>query len=157
MRPGGQGRRPAARTVNRVFPFEQLPPPELAMLESFRPLRTRSRVHAVACALQGLRDAWATQPNFRIHVFAGAAVMAVGAWLRLALIEWLWISFAVGIVIFAELMNTAIEQTVNLVVGPRLDPLARQVKDIAAGCVLVAVAIAAVIGALTFAPHLLKG
>jgi diacylglycerol kinase len=52
-------------------------------------------------------------------------------------------------------MNTAIEQTVDLVVGSRQDPLARQVKDVAAGFVLVAAMIAAVIGTLTLVPHLI--
>ncbi len=136
---------------------EQLLPPEWATLMAIRPLRARSRWHAVRCALQGWRDAWTTQPNLRIHVVIGLAVIAFSAWLRLAPIEWLWISFAVGLVIFAELMNTAIEQTVDLVVGPRPDPLARQVKDIAAGFVLIAAVIAVVIGVLTLGPHLLAG
>jgi diacylglycerol kinase len=85
------------------------------------------------------------------------AVVALSAWLQLVVIEWLWISFAVGLVLFAELMNTAIEQTVDLVVGPRPDPFARQVKDIAAGFVLVAAVIAVVIGVLTLGPHLIAG
>ena len=143
--------------VNRIFPDGQLPSPELAFLDSLRPLRARSRASALRCALQGWRDAWATQPNLRMHVCAGAAVVALGAWLRLALLEWLWVSFAIGLVIFAELMNTAIEQTVDLVVGPAPDPLARRVKDAAAGFVLVAAVIAGIIGALTLAPHFLRG
>ena len=141
--------------VNRIFPDEQLPPPELAFLASLRPLRARSRAHALRCALRGWQDAWATQPNLRIHVCAGAAVIALGAWLRLSLLEWLWVSFAIGLVVFAELMNTAIEQTVDLVVGAQCDPSARQVKDVAAGCVLAAAVIAGIIGTLTLGPHLL--
>lgn len=141
--------------VNRIFPSEQLPSLELLPMGTLPALRTRSRWHAVRCALHGLRDAWRTQPNFRIHVAMGAAVLIVSAILRLVLIEWLWISFSVGLVMFAELMNTAIEQTVDLVVGPRFDPLARQVKDVSAGFVLVASVIAAIIGLLTLGPHLL--
>ena len=105
-------------------------------------------------ALQGLRDAWSTQPNLRLQTYVAAGVIALGCWLGLSPLEWLWVSFAIGLVIFAELMNTAIEQTVDLAVGLAPDPLARQVKDIAAGCVLVSVALAVVIGLLTFLPHL---
>jgi diacylglycerol kinase len=119
------------------------------------PFRARSRWQSFGYAVQGLRDAWETQANLRLHVWAGLAAIAAGAWFRLSAIEWLWISFAIGLVIFAELMNTAIEQTVDFVVGDRLDPAARCVKDIAAGFVLVACLIAVVIGALTFGPHLL--
>ncbi|MBI3321336.1 MAG: diacylglycerol kinase family protein [Candidatus Omnitrophica bacterium] len=119
--------------------------------------RCRTRRHALRCALRGLREAWESQPNFRFHLGAGAAVAVLGGFTRLILVEWLWVSVAIGLVVFAELMNTAIEQTVDLTVGLRADPLARQVKDIAAGCVLVAAVIAALIGTLTFAPHLLRG
>lgn len=115
--------------------------------------RTERFQRSLACALQGLRDAWKTQPNLRFQVAFGAGVFIVGWICGLILIEWLWVSFAVGLVIFAELMNTAIEQTVDLAVGRSPDPLARQVKDVSAGCVLVAAIIAVVIGAFTFGPY----
>ena len=120
-----------------------------------RPWRARSYWHALRCAWDGLREAWATQPNLRLHAGAAGIAIALGVWCRLPLVEWLWVSFAIGLVVFAELMNTAIEQTVDLVVGLRPDPCARRVKDVAAGCVLVAAITAAVIGFLTFGPHLL--
>ena len=119
--------------------------------------RARSRWQSLGYALQGLRDAWESQLNLRLHVYVGIGTVAVGMCLRLSILEWLWISFAIGLVIFAELMNTAIEQTIDFVVGARFDPLARRVKDLAAGCVLAAAIIAAVIGALTFGQHLLTG
>ena len=143
--------------VNRIFPSEKLPSKALLPADTLQAMRARSRWYAVRCALHGLRDAWSTQPNLRIHAAIGTAVLIVSAILRLSLVEWLWISFSVGLVIFAELMNTAIEQTVDLVVGPRIDPLARQVKDVAASFVLVAVVIAVVVGLLTLGPHLLVG
>lgn len=119
--------------------------------------RKRSLTRSMRCALRGLCDAWQSEPNLRIHVYFSAWIVACGAWSRLSLNEWLWVTFAIGLVIFAELMNTAIEQTVDLVVGLRPDPMARQVKDVAAGCVLVASLIAAVIGGLTFIPHVMRG
>ena len=122
-----------------------------------QPLRSRTRAQAFRDAFNGLREAWQTQPNLRMHGYAGCCAIALGVLLRLSLVEWLWISFAIGLVVFAELMNTAIEQTVDLVVGLHPDPLARQVKDVAAGCVLVACLIAVVIGGLTFIPHVLRG
>ena len=120
-------------------------------------VRVQSRWRALHCAWNGIGEAWRSQPHVRLHAAAAGLGVAMGLWLRLTLIEWLSITFAIGLVLFAEMMNTAIEQTVDLVVGSRLDPLARQVKDIAAGCVLVAAAIAVLIGALTFGPHLLNG
>ncbi len=122
-----------------------------------RPWRSWSLRQAVRCALRGLADAWRTQRNLHLQVYAGSAVVATGLWLRLLLTEWLWLSFAIGLVIFAELMNTAIEQTVDLAIGLRPDPLARQVKDLAAGCVLAAAVLAVVIGVLILGPHVLRG
>ena len=142
--------------MNRIAHFDGL----LPVAErpwSASPFRARSWWQSFGYAWQGLRDAWETQINLRLHVYIGMGAVVLGVCFRLSMMEWLWISFAIGLVIFAELMNTAIEQTVDLVVGLRPDPLARQVKDLAAGCVLVTVFIAVVIGFLTFGPHLLAG
>ena len=125
------------------------------ILVTSRPHRARTRWASCRFALHGLQDAWRTQPNIRLQVSCGLVIIALGVWCRLSLTEWLWVSFAIGVVLFAELMNTGIEQTVDLVVGLRPDPLARRVKDMSAGCVLVASVLAAVIGLLTFVPHLL--
>ena len=142
--------------MNRIAQFER-PLLESEPPRRSSPFRARSRWQSLGYALQGLRDAWESQLNLRLHVYVGIGTVAFGMCLRLSIIEWLWVSFAIGLVIFAELMNTAIEQTVDLVVGAQYDPLARQVKDVAAGCVLAAAVIAGIIGTLTFGPHLLTG
>ena len=122
-----------------------------------RRVAPRTRLASLHDALRGLTDAWQTQPNLRLQICVAIGVVVLGMLVRLSAIEWLWVSFAIGLVIFAELMNTAIEQTIDLAVGLAPDPLARQVKDLAAGCVLVAAVLAVIIGSLTFLPHLLRG
>ena len=119
--------------------------------------RKRTRLDAFRDAWNGLSDAWGSEPHLRLHVWIAAIVIGFGIWCSLSLLEWLWVFFAIGLVIFAELMNTAIEQMVDLVIGMKPDSLARQVKDMAAGCVLVAALIAVVIGGFTFGPYLLGG
>ncbi len=140
---------------NRLTTISRQALPGTGIFVTSRPHAARTRWQSLRCALQGLLDAWCTQPNLRMHLWVAIGVIGAGLWCRLGWTEWLWVSFAIGLVIFAELMNTAIEQTVNLVVGRRPDPLARHVKDVAAGCVLVAACLSVVIGALTFLPHLL--
>jgi len=149
-------------TTNRIAALlkeeEKTPVKGTAILVTPRPMSGPRRfVAAVGYALQGLEDAWLTQPNIRIHVYAGSALTVLGFVCRLALSEWLWVCFAIGIVIFAELMNTAIEHAVDLVVGQRIDPLARRIKDIAAGSVLCAALLAAVIETVIFLPHFFRG
>jgi len=144
--------------VNRIAHFTRIETPDkgTVLLFTIRRIHSRSRLQSLRNACRGLRDAWASQINLRIHTCAAVGVIACGLWVRLALMEWLWISFAIGLVLFAELMNTAIEETINLAIGLRPDPLARRVKDISAGFVLVAALLATVIGSLTFIPHVLR-
>ena len=119
-----------------------------------RPLSWQSTRRAFRIAGHGLVDAWLREPHLRLHTYAAACVLIAGYACRLSRAEWMWICFAIGLVLFAEVMNTAIERTVDLAVGLRPDPLARYVKDVAAGCVLVAVIIAVTVGLMTFLPHL---
>ncbi|MDP3722648.1 MAG: diacylglycerol kinase family protein, partial [Candidatus Omnitrophota bacterium] len=116
------------------------PPPFKATIicVNRRRVPPRTRMHSLRDAFRGLQDAWRTQPNLRLQVGISLGVIVLGMVVNLSLLEWLWVSFAIGLVIFAELMNTAIEQTIDLAVGLAPDPFARQVKDVAAGCVLVA-------------------
>lgn len=65
------------------------------------------------------------------------------------------IALCIGVVIAAELFNTAIERLVDLV-SPGRHPLAGQVKDIAAGAVLVCAAAAAIIGLIIFVPYVIE-
>lgn len=141
-------------THNRITPL-LTPMKSTGILVTAKPHKARTRRQAVRFALQGLWETWISEPNFRLHICFGTAAITLGLWVKLSMAEWLWISFAIGLVIFAELMNTAIEQTVDLVVGLRPDPLARRVKDVSASCVLVAAVLAVVIGSLTFLPHLM--
>ena len=68
---------------------------------------------------------------------------------------WMIIILCIGVVIAAELFNTAIEKLVDLV-SPQQHPVAGQVKDIAAGAVLVCAATAAIIGLIVFIPYLTR-
>lgn len=59
--------------------------------------------------------------------------------------EWIAIILCFGVVLAAEGFNTAIERLVNLV-SPERNPIAGDVKDIAAGSVLICAIVAAIIG-----------
>ena len=59
----------------------------------------------------------------------------------------------IGGVLAAEAFNTAIERLVNLV-SPQWHPIAGEVKDIAAGAVLITAIAAAIIGLMIFIPYI---
>jgi diacylglycerol kinase len=104
-------------------------------------------------AARGIAVTLREERHMRFHLAAAAAAAAAGAWLRIGRADWLWLAAAVAAVWMAELINTAVERTVDLA-SPEKHPLAKAAKDAAAGCVLVASVFAAVIGLAVLGPPL---
>lgn len=82
-------------------------------------------------------------------------VYAIGAWVGLSRIEWAVIAFTIALVLILEGLNTSIEATVDLAM-PRVHPLARHAKDLAAGMVLLAAIASVAVGSLILLPPLWK-
>ncbi|MFO7630744.1 MAG: diacylglycerol kinase family protein [Prochlorococcaceae cyanobacterium] len=106
-------------------------------------------------AAQGLAYGFASQRNFRIHVFTGLVVFSLGLWLRLATDRLAVLVLTVTAVLVLELLNTATEAVVDLAIGRRFHPLARIAKDCAAAAVLVAAISSLLIALLLLLPPLL--
>ncbi|WP_274651904.1 diacylglycerol kinase family protein [Paenibacillus humicola] len=113
----------------------------------------RRFLRSAGAALSGIACAYRTQHHIRFHCFSAAVVIIAGLALRLSRFEWAWLVIAIVSVLAAELINTAVENVVDLA-SPNIHPLAKAAKDTAAGAVLVAAAGAVVIGLLVFGPHL---
>ena len=77
-----------------------------------------------------------------------------GIWLQISKTEWMICFILFGLILALELVNTAIEATVDLCTEERR-PLAKKAKDAAAGAVLIAAVFAAIIGVMIFIPRLL--
>ncbi len=84
-----------------------------------------------------MRAAWRTQRNLRIHAGIAVVVVVAGIVLRFSAVSWAVVALAIGLVVAAELLNTALEAVVDLV-SPQDHPLAERAKDVAAAGVLVA-------------------
>ena len=82
-------------------------------------------------ALQGFRTALRQERNIKVMLAGGAFAVAMGLILRIDAVSWAVVLVCCGMVIAAELLNTAIETVVDLV-SPEFHPLAGQAKDIAA-------------------------
>jgi diacylglycerol kinase len=82
-----------------------------------------------------------------VHLLAAVAVLLIALMLGLTLLEFALLALAITLVLFAELINTALEVVVDLV-SPEYHPLARRAKDVAAGAVLVASVGAVIMGYL---------
>jgi len=88
-------------------------------------------------ALQGLRISWSGESSFRTHVIFAALVFLVIAIIRPSPVWWALIAIVVGMVICAELFNTAIERLADHV-QPEFNEAIKIVKDVSAAAVLVA-------------------
>ena len=82
-------------------------------------------------------------------------VIVSGIVFKITTTEWLFVVLAIGIVLTAELLNTAIEMIVDFI-APDFHRKAGKIKDIAAGAVLMAALTSAIIGAIIFTPYILK-
>ncbi len=87
-------------------------------------------------AWSGLVHTVTHQRNMRMHIISGVMVSLVGAGIPLGLAEKVTLIFCVLLVLFAEMMNSALEQMVDLATT-QIDERARLTKDIAAAGVLV--------------------
>lgn len=106
-------------------------------------------------AFQGIFNTISTERNIKIHCVAAILVTIFGIWLQISKTEWMICFILFGLILALELVNTAVEATVDLFTEER-KPLAKKAKDAAAGAVLVAAIFAAVIGILIFIPKLLE-
>ncbi|MFM7228859.1 MAG: diacylglycerol kinase family protein [Cyanobacteriota bacterium] len=140
--------------------LQDAPLPALGRLRCGRLLRAgawqvaRDLPASFRYAAQGLVYAFGSQRNFRIHVFTGAAVLALGLWLQLPLQQVAVLVLTITAVLVLELINTAVEAVVDLAVGRRFHPLARIAKDCAAAAVLTAALASLLIAVLLLWPAL---
>lgn len=115
----------------------------------------RKRLKSFVYAGKGIGSFIRREPNAWIHCTAIATVSAMGMAVGITRTEWLIVVLCFALVLAAEAFNTAIERLVDLV-SPQYHPLAGDVKDIAAGAVLLCAIAAAIIGGIIFFPYLFK-
>lgn len=92
-------------------------------------------------------------PNVWIHVGALITVVALGFYFRITTTEWIVLILACGFVFVSEAFNTALEVDINLT-SPEYHPYARDVKDIAAGAVLISAITACIVGIIIFSQYI---
>lgn len=102
-------------------------------------------------AFEGILTSLKAERNMKIHFTIMIFVIILGIILKISKIEWIICIVLFGFVISLELVNTAIENTVDLITQEK-NPKAKIAKDVAAGAVLISAITAAVIGLIIFVP-----
>ena len=116
---------------------------------------------SVKARLASFKNAWMgvtvfvrQEHNAWIHCTLTVLVIMAGLLFHVSTAEWIAVIFAIGLVLAAETINSAIERLSD-VVQPEKDERIRDVKDICAGAVLICAITAAIIGIIVFLPKLL--
>lgn len=107
-------------------------------------------------AREGLKHCFRKERNFRIHTVMGALAFLLGVLLRLSGAELAILLLLIGLVLISEMLNTALENLVDLCTV-EYHPLAKVVKDVAAGAVLLLCIVAVLVGLVLFVPHIIYG
>lgn len=109
-------------------------------------------IQAMKHAMAGVWTVVRNERNMRYHLVASLFAIGFGWYFRISELEWLMIALAIFFVIASEFANTIAESLVDLIVQHHYDPLAKRVKDVAAGSVLLAALFAVVVAAIIFLP-----
>ena len=114
----------------------------------------KKQMKSFTFAWKGILTCAGHEQNITFHLLAAIAVIVAGFIFHITHIEWMVVMLCIGSVIAAELFNSAIERLVDLV-SPERNKIAGEVKDIAAGAVLVTAIAAATVGLIVFLPYIL--
>jgi diacylglycerol kinase len=105
-------------------------------------------------AWDGINIALRTQPNFQVHLILSLIALLLGKLLNISATEWAVIIFVIATGLAIELINTAIEFTVDLLTQ-EYQILAKYAKDTSAGAMLVYAFFSVIIAAIIFLPKIL--
>lgn len=112
-------------------------------------MKIKNLIDSFNYAVTGILMAMKTEKNLRIHYLTSIAVIIFSLFFDFSRLEFMILLFAVSLVIVTEMINTAIEKTIDMITK-KYHPLAKIAKDISAGAVLISAINAVVVGYLLF-------
>ena len=119
-----------------------------------RKWKNRDVISSLKFALTGVFTAFKEEKNMRSHVLSAVAAIIAGLIFRISAIEWLFLLLSIFLVIAFEIMNSAVENVVDLASDYHFSMRAKNAKDMAAGAVLVVSGFAVITGLIIFLPKL---
>jgi diacylglycerol kinase len=112
-------------------------------------------VKSFGYAFAGLHYSFKHNQNIKIHILIAIIVVIAGFLLKLTRSDFFDVCILIVLVISAEMINTSIEEVINLLVNEhRLE--AKIAKDVSAGMVLLVSLFAAIVGVFIFLLHILS-
>ncbi len=114
----------------------------------------RERLRSFSYAIEGVTDFFRTEHNAWIHLGTSILVFFFAWFISVSRTELLTLVIVVGLVWVAEIFNTALEKTMDLV-SLEINKRIKRVKDLSAAAVLVSALIAFIVGCLIFIPKII--
>ena len=105
-------------------------------------------------SIEGISYTIKNEQSIVVMLIATILAVSIGLWLKIKPIEWVFIFLTIGIVLAFELINTAIEATIDLI-SPDFHPLAKIAKDTGSAAVFITTIFAVIIGGVIFIPKII--
>ncbi|MFB1434337.1 diacylglycerol kinase family protein [Streptococcus pyogenes] len=119
-----------------------------------RKWKNRTITSSLEFALTGVFTAFKEERNLRSHLLSACLAFVAGLFFSISAIEWLFLLLAIFLVITLEIVNSAIENVVDLASDYHFSMLAKNAKDMAAGAVLMISGYAVLTGLIIFIPKI---
>ena len=110
----------------------------------------RSLLSSFKFASQGLVYAFKTQRNLRIQIGIGVLVVLAGILFKVSSLDMAVLAIVIMLVLICELINTALEFTLDFLNGKKFHPTVKVAKDVVAAAVLLTSVNAAIVGVIIF-------
>ncbi|ACL74958.1 diacylglycerol kinase family protein [Ruminiclostridium cellulolyticum] len=117
-------------------------------------MKNRNIIESFNNAVQGIWYTILNERNMKIHLITGAFVILLSLWVQVSKIELTIICLTIAMVICFELINTAVEVVVNIIVDV-YHPKAKIIKDVSAGAVFISAVFSIAIGILILADKII--
>jgi diacylglycerol kinase (ATP) len=112
-------------------------------------MKKRTIIDSFNYAVSGIITSLKTEKNMKVHYIIAILIIISSLFFDFTRIEFLLLLFSISLVVITEMINTALERVVDLITED-FHPLARIVKDVAAGAVLIAAINSIIVGYLLF-------
>lgn len=112
-------------------------------------MKSNNIIESFNHAVTGIIIAIKTEKNLRFHYFIAIFVIVLSLFFNFTRVEFLLLFFAISLVIITEMINTAIEKSIDIFTK-EYHPLAKIAKDVSAGAVLISSINSIIVGYLLF-------
>ncbi|AUW96090.1 diacylglycerol kinase family protein [Streptococcus pluranimalium] len=116
--------------------------------------KNRTLTASMEFAITGVVNAYKEERNMRKHMISALLAIIAGLVFQISALEWLFLLLSIFLVISFEIINSAIENVVDLASDYHFSMLAKNAKDMAAGAVLVISVYALITGLIIFVPKM---